>query len=74
MKSSAIQAAILDTSDRDERSSYYQSCMGRPIDVQSALKHFYNTFFMTILGLAESFKTINQPIRFNTSGLRSIKK
>ena len=55
------------TSERSERSSYLQSYMGRLDDIQTALKPLkkiekIEKKFMTILGLAESFKK-NEPAR-----------
>ena len=53
------------TSERSERSSYYQSYMDRFVDIQTALRPFrkigkkLKLIFMTIIGLAESFKTMN---------------
>ena len=52
-----------------EPSSYYQSYIGRLDDIQTALKHSKTIgkklkyIFMTILELAESFKTMNRPNR-----------
>ena len=50
------------TSERSERFSYQQFCMGRLFYIQTAIQHLKNrNFFITILGQAESFKTTNRP-------------
>ena len=60
-------STVLVTSERRERSSYQQFYMGCLDDIQTALKplqkigNSFKYIFMTILGLADSFKTMNRP-------------
>ena len=54
------------TSERTERSFYYQSYIGHLDDIQKALNPLkksekFKYIFMTILGLAELIKTMNWP-------------
>ena len=55
---------------KNELSSHYHSYIGRPVDMQTAPKHFekknlrrknLKSDSMTILGLVESFKPKKQP-------------
>ena len=53
-------------SEGSERRSYWQSYIGLFDDIQTSLKPLKNRkklehLFLMILGLTESFKTINQP-------------
>ena len=61
--------AWLFTSEWTGRSSYQQSCMGRPVDIQSALKPLRKCgkIEIIILGLAVSYKMMNWPWRCLTA-------
>ena len=58
-----VQISIVITSQRSERSSNLQSYMVRLNDIQIALQTCkkLKQGFITILGSAESFETMNQP-------------